>query len=889
MVYVTIDGRQITARDGATILEAARENNIYIPSLCFLAKLSWLKSCRMCIVDIEAVEKPMAACATPVVDGMTVHTRTGRVEKMRRDALKLLLIQHPLDCPVCDAGGECELQNLVYQFGIDRQDYVSERVERPDVPFGTSLIKQWMDRCVMCMRCIQACIEIPGAHVLDLADHGFESHVEAVNADACIACGECLHVCPVGALTDNLNPVKGRVWQMDRVQTTCTFCGCGCQLDLNVLHKKRVIRVTSHDGVGVNDGSLCVKGRFGYDYIHHPDRLTHPMIREKETFREATWEEALSLVSKRFRTLKENFGGDSLGTIAPSRGTNEEIYLLQKWTRLVLGSNNVDSGARLGSAPTLVGLSESLGYGAMTNGLDGVVGADVILVVGADPDEDNLIFAHKIRQAIQKNDARLVLVDPRQTSLEKYANIWLRPFPGSDVAWINGLINTLIDQNLVDRGFIKERTQGFTDLKKSVSSYNPESVEKLTGIPAEDLRRTAALFGSASRTVIAYGTGITQHLRGTDGVIALANLALVTGNVGKQQGGLYPLCSQSNCQGAFDMGGLPDYLPGYQRVDDPGVREKFEQAWGGELPLKPGLSLGKMFDAMQAGKIKGLIVVGENPMITLPNTKRLEAAFRRLEFLVVVDTFLTETAQKADVVLPGATFAEKDGTFTSMERRVQRVRLAIPSLGGKAEWEIIAALASQMGHSMDYHHPSEIFSEMTALTPLFHGLDYQTLEKVGVQWPCPEPGHPGTPGLYRERFPDGGGRISPVKYQEPEEKPTEDFPFWLSVGGTLYNYEIGTKEKRALGLAQWYPETALEIHPEDAAPLGISDGDRIRLASPRGQIETQARISDRIARGMVYLAPSFYDVEVNAVLYRDFDTLAGTPEYKACAAKVERV
>jgi len=526
----------------------------------------------------------------------------------------------------------------------------------------------------------------------------------------------------------------------------------------------------------------------------------------------------------------------------------------------------------------------------MTNGLDGIVGADMILVVGADPDDDNLILAHKVRRAIQKNDARLILVDPRKTSLERFANIWLRPFPGSDVAWINGLIKILIDEKRVDERFIKERTQGFKDLKKSVPAYTPESVEKLTGIPAEELRKAARLFGAASNAVIAYGAGITQHLRGIDGVKALANLALITGHVGKEQGGLYPLCSQSNCQGAFDMGGLPDYLPGYQGVDDPGVREEFQEAWGGVLPLKPGLSLGHMVDAMQAGKLKGLIVVGENPIITLPNPKRLEAAFKRLEFLVVIDTFLTETAQKADVVLPGATFAEKDGTFTSMGRRIQRVRQAIPPLGGKAEWEIISALASQMGHPTDYRHPSEIFTEMASLTPLVHGIDYQTLDKVGgIQWPCPEAGHPGTPVLYTEGFLNGGGRIFPIEYREPEEKPREEFPLWLSVGGALYNYAIGTKEKRALGLARWYQETALEIHPDDAGPLEISDGDPIRLSSPRGQIETKARISDRIARGMVYLAPSFYDVEVNAVLYPDFDTPAGTPEYKACAAKVERI
>jgi formate dehydrogenase alpha subunit len=820
---------------------------------------------------------------------MSVHTRTGQVERMRRDALRLLLIQHPLDCPVCDAGGECELQNLTYQFGIDRQNFISEKVERPTVAFGTPLIKQWMDRCVMCMRCIQACIEIPGSHVLDVAERGFESHVEAVNPDACISCGECLHVCPVGALTENVGSIKGRAWQMDRVQTTCTFCGCGCQLDLNVLHGKRVIKVTTRDEVGVNGGSLCVRGRFGHDYIHSPDRLVHPLIRENDAFREATWEEAISLAAEKLNALKENAGGNGIGAILSSRGTNEEIYLFQKWMRLVLGSNNVDSGGRLESAPTMAGLSESLGYGAMTNGMDAVEGADAILLVGADADDDNLIFAHRIRRAIQNNDARVILVDPRKTPMEKYANIWLRPRPGTDVAWINAVIKVLIDEKLVDERSVKRRTQGFQELKKSVAAYTTESAEKVTGIPAEQLQKTARLLGTAGSTAVVYGSGITQHLRGIEGVKALSNLTLLTGNVGKETGGLYPLGSQSNYQGAFDMGGLPDCLPGYQRVDDSNVLEKFEKAWEGELPAKPGLSLGEMFDAVQGGKLKGLVVVGENPLITLPNPKRLETALQRLDLLVVIDAFMTETAEKAHIVLPAVTFAEKNGTFTSMERRIQRVRQAIPPVGGIAEWEIVSHLSSEMGSPMDYGHPSEIFAEMASLTPLFEGLDYDTLDKGGVQWPCPEPGHPGTPALYKDGFVDGKGRFLASEYQEPEEKPSSDFPLWLSIGGLLYNYEIGTKERRARGLAQWYPETAVEIHPNDASSLGIAAGDRVRVTSPRGGIETKVRVSECVAPGTIYLAPPFVDVDINLLLFSDFDKAAGAPVYKACAARVERV
>jgi len=889
MINLTIDGKELSASEGATILETARDNGIYIPTLCYLPKLSWLKSCRLCIVDVEGIEKPVPSCATLVAEGMVVHTFTDRLEKMRRDTLKFMLIQHPIDCPVCDKGGECELQNLIYQYGISGQEHVSETVQRPDVPFGTPLIRQWMDRCVMCMRCIQACREVPGCNVLDVAERGLESHVEAVNPEACISCGECLHVCPVGALTDNVSKTKGRVWQTKRVKTTCMFCGCGCQLELNVLHNNKIIGVTSCDGEGINDGSLCVKGRFGYDYIHHPDRLTQPLLRRGDSLEEASWDEALKTIVTKLKGLKEEFGGDSIGAIGPSRGTNEEIYLLQKFMRLVMGSNRVDSGARLTAGATLAGLSQSLGYGAMTHNFESIARAELIIVVGADPDKDNLIFSHKIRQAILKNNARLILVDPRQNAMEKYANIWLRPYPGSDVAWINGLIKKLIDERAFDGGSGKTKIKGFSQLKKSVSSYSPERVEKLTGLSPDDLERVAELWSDAKSIAIAYGSGITQHTTGTNNVIALANLALVSHSLRDENGGLFPLMPQANGQGAFDAGGLSEFLPGYQRIDAPAVRHKFEQAWGGEIAAQPGGTLHSIIDDIYSRKVKGLIVFGENPLLTLPNPKRIETALRRLDLLVVMDVFVTETAQLADVVLPGATFAEKNGTFTNMERRIQRVRQAIAPLGGKAEWEVLSELAGRMGKIMAYEDPAEIMSEMASVSPIYRGICFERLENGGIQWPCAELDNAGTPLLYRGGFPEGGGRFIPVDFEEPEESPNDEFPLWLSIGGLNYNYAIGTREKRAAGLSRWYRETSVEIHPEDAKELGISTGEKVRLSTPRGHVEILARISEGVLRGMVYVAPEFCDVDVAGLAYAGFDSVGGTPQYKACAAKVERL
>jgi formate dehydrogenase alpha subunit len=817
-------------------------------------------------------------------------------------AVELLLSTHPLNCEDCQSNGECELQTLATDFGVTKPRFERDRELAP-VDIQHPFLVFDRNKCVLCGRCVRACREIAVNDVWTVTGSGGQSLVstffdEPLERAGCLSCGECISVCPTGALKEKPGFFVSPISQMKVTRTICPWCGVGCTIELHAEGNK-VVKVTSPADAPVNKGSLCVKGRYGYDFINHPSRLTKPLIRVKPKgkgsspeeawpmdFREASWDEALELVARRLLELKARFGAQTLAGISSAKCTNEDNYVMQRFVREVFGNNNIDHCARLCHASTVTAAIAAFGDGAMSNSIEDFLKADVLFVIGSNTPECHPVIGNIIKQAVRFEGTKLIVADPRSIQLASHASIHLHHKPGTDVALLNGLMHIIIKEGLADSDFIKKRTEGFPQFAEVIARYAPDEVEKITGVAKADLLAAARLFGQAEKACIIYSMGITQHTTGTDNVKSVANLLLLTGNIGREGTGFSPLRGQNNVQGACDMGALPNVFPGYQRVDNEEAREKFESAWGTHLNGTPGLTLTEIIPAAHEGRIKGLYIVGENPLLSEPAVEHAREALLNLDFLVVQDIFPTETARLADVILPAASFAEKEGTFTSTERRIQRVRRAIlPPGEAREDWEILTQLAERMGHHFGYTSAAQIMDEVASLTPIYGGVHYDRFDSAGLQWPCPDRSHPGTPFLHKDRFSRGLGRFHPVEYRPPNELASKAYPMVLTTGRVLEHWHTGTMSRRVNALNELYPRGLAEINPEDANRMGILEGDAVAIASERGKIEAEVHISEKTPPGLIYLSFHWREAPANILTNPATDPVAKIPEYKVCAVK----
>ena len=893
-ITLTINGQPVTVPAGTTVLEAARKLGIDIPTLCHHPELVPGGACRLCVVEVEKFRNLPASCALPATEGMVVQTHSLRVEKARRLILELLVANHPLDCFSCEKNGDCRLQDYSYAYRVTGPRRPGAR--REDRADDTNpFFSRDFEKCILCGRCVGVCHDVQQIGAIDFTKRGFDTKVTSaydapLTEAGCVFCGMCVDACPVGALTPKLAVGAGRAWEKRKVRTTCTYCGVGCAINL-LVKDGRVVGAEGALGSPANEGHTCVKGKFGWDFIHRDDRLTTPLIRrggKDGQLEPASWDEALDLVARRFSELKEKHGPDALGGLSSAKCTNEENYLLQKLVRTAFGTNNVDHCARLCHASTVAGLALAFGSGAMTNSIGELSGADVIFVIGSNTTEAHPVIGLEIKKAVARR-AKLIVADPRRIPLAEKADLFLQLAPGTNIALVNGLAHVIVKSGWVDARFVTGRTEGYEAWAKAIEKYTPEYVAKLTGIPAELIVEAARAYATADTASIVYSMGVTQHATGTDGVLAIANLAMVAGQIGRPHTGVNPLRGQNNVQGACDVGALPDVFPGYQKVVNNELRAKFEKSWGRPLSGKAGLTVTEMIPAAAEGTLKGLYIMGENPMLSDPDVGHVEEGLRNLEFLVVQDIFLTETARLADVVLPGVSFAEKDGTFTNTERRVQLVQQAVAPVGeARPDWQILIDLAERFGLHWSTRTPAAVMEEIASLTPIYGGILHRRLGHKGLQWPCPNADHPGTPYLHKEKFSRGKGLFHPVEYQRPHELPDDEYPFILSTGRLLYHYHTGTLTRRSVGLAAHRPQERSEINPADAGRLGIGEGDVVRITSRRGSVLTRACLTERVPAGVVFMTFHFAESAANILTAAALDPVAKIAEFKVSAVRVEK-
>ncbi len=891
---LTINGQSTAFQEGETILELAQRIGVFIPTLCHMPGLTASGACRICVVEDEYSGKLLTACSTPARGNMILSTDSRRVLSSRKNTLELLLASGSHDCLLCPATGECTLQDLAYRYQIAGTSY-PRQVPPYDMEAVNPFILRDFSRCILCGRCVRACQEVQVNNAISIGYRGKASKIVAagdrpLKDSDCVFCGECVQACPTGALVPKDARFRPRPWQTEKIRTTCPYCGVGCQMHLHV-RDNQIHRVTGVENALPNEGSLCVKGRFGFEFVSSQERLQTPLIKENGRFREAGWDEALDVCASGLKRAISRHGPDSIGVLSSARATNEENYLVQKFTRAVLGTNNIDHCARLCHSSTVSGLGQVFGSGAMTNTIADLEKADVFLVTGSNTTESHPVLSIRVKRAVAQRGAKLIVVDPRRIPLVDFAHVWLRQNLGTDIDWINGMMNVIVEEGLYDRDFVAQRTQGFEELRAHVAGYTPEAVQESTGIDPEDLRAAARLYAGAGAASILYAMGITQHVCGTNNVKSLANLAMLCGHIGIEGGGVNPLRGQNNVQGACDMGALPNVYPGYQRVSDPALREKMQTRWGvSSLPAVEGLKVTEMIPGALEGDVRAMYIIGENPVLSDADSGHVRQALDRLDFLVVQDIFLTETAQYADVVLPACTFAEKEGTFTNTERRVQRVRKALNPIGASLpDSEIILRLARRFGVSWTYNDSSEIMDEVASLAPQYGGIEYCRLEKEGLHWPCRGPQDPGTPILHCDMFSCGLGRFQPIHASLPAEASDADYPLWLTTGRVLYQYHTGTMTRKSKGLNALARECLVEMAPEDAQAYHLEDGAGVRVSSRRGAIQAKVRISRAAVPGTVFIPFHFAEAAANVLTNPRTDPVSGIPEFKACAVQLARI
>ncbi|MBN2006858.1 MAG: formate dehydrogenase subunit alpha [Anaerolineae bacterium] len=903
-IHLTINGQPVTAQTGQTVLEAARQAGIEIPTLCHHPDLKPTGACRMCLVEVEKMRGPSTACTLPVADGMVVRTHTEEIINLRKFVLSMLLTDHPNECMTCEVDGRCELQRWVYEYDVKWPDHSGKRHNRPVDSDPNPVVFVDMNKCILCGRCVRACAEIQGCNVWNYSQRGFDTLIVAganqPMLDAgCESCGNCVAYCPVGALFDKPSVGWGREAYQKKVRTTCNYCGVGCQFDLNVKNGK-ITRVTSTMDAPVNGLALCVKGRYGWDYVHRDDRLTTPLIRDESVtegrwpgFREASWDEALDLVAQKLTHYRDTFGPDSVGYLSSAKCTNEENYLVQKIARAIGKTNNVDHCARLCHASTVAGLAAALGSGAMTNSIeDSTTQSKVLFVIGSNTTEQHPVIGTKMRKAVRENGTKIIVADPRRISLTRLPGcLHLRQRPGTDVALVNGLMREILVHRWEDKEYIETRTEGFEDLKGTVMQYTLEKTEKITGVPAAKIAEAARILGENKPGAVFWSMGITQHTTGVLNVMSLANMQMILGNLGVAGGGVNPLRGQNNVQGACDLGALSNVYPGYQAVVNPDLKAKFEKAWGVEgLSDKVGLTVVEQVNAAHDGKVKALFILAENPMMSDPDLNHVREALETVDFLVVQEIFMTETGKFADVILPGLAFAEKEGTYTNTERRIQRIRKAVEGPGiARADWEILCDLATRMGYPMYYNSPADIMDELAKITPIYSGVHYWRLDAgESLCWPVKGDDHPGTPILHVGQFSRGKGLLKAIDHIEPKEAPDAEYPFTMTTGRVLYHWHGGEQTRRSESLMALYPEPLVEISAEDAHRLGVVAGDKVKVASRRGEFVAKAQVTDRVEEGLIFGTFHFPEGNVNWATGAFLDPTAKIPEYKVSAVRIEK-